>query len=123
MLVSRWSWVMMFMVSYMGSSFAQQLLTSRVEGDQRMAPLDFSIPVSSAFDLLGVNPSFDTRSNALRDIKADWSFRSWRMSPNIVGYSLQNGETLVRQMQKPCYYRGGLQRQVFLFYCINAADG
>jgi len=48
-----------------------------------LSATEFSIPPSAAFDLLGVNPSFVSRSNTLRDIKVDWSFKSWRMTPNI----------------------------------------
>ncbi len=61
---------------------AQYLLSSGTDSEQ-ISPIDFSIPVSPAFDLLGVNPSRITRANAVRDIKVDWSFRSWRMAPNI----------------------------------------
>ena len=44
---------------------------------------EFSIPVSPAFDLLAVNPSQISRPNNIRDFKVDWSFRSWRLKPNI----------------------------------------
>ncbi|MDJ1500268.1 hypothetical protein [Xanthocytophaga agilis] len=46
-------------------------------------PLEFSIPVSAAFDLLGVNPASVMKPGNIRDIKVDWSFRSWRLRPNI----------------------------------------
>ena len=46
-------------------------------------PLEFSIPVSAAFDLLGVNPSAVMKPGNIRDIKVDWSFRSYRLRPNI----------------------------------------
>lgn len=46
-------------------------------------PLEFSIPVSAAFDLLGVNPSSVMKPGNIRDIKVDWSFRSYRLRPNI----------------------------------------
>jgi hypothetical protein len=44
---------------------------------------EFSIPTSPAFDLLAVNPSQISRPNNIRDFKVDWSFRSWRLKPNI----------------------------------------
>lgn len=44
---------------------------------------EFTIPVSPAFDILGINPSQVTRPANIRDIKVDWSFRSWRLKPNI----------------------------------------
>jgi hypothetical protein len=44
---------------------------------------EFTIPVSPAFDLLAVSPSQITRPNNIREFKVDWSFRSWRLKPNI----------------------------------------
>lgn len=44
---------------------------------------EFGIPTSPAFDLLAVNPSQISRPNNIRDFKVDWSFRSWRLKPNI----------------------------------------
>lgn len=44
---------------------------------------EFTIPVSPAFDLLAVNPSQILRPNNIREFKVDWSFRSWRLKPNL----------------------------------------
>ncbi len=44
---------------------------------------EFAIPVSPAFDLLAVNPSQILRPNNIREFKVDWSFRSWRLKPNL----------------------------------------
>lgn len=49
-----------------------------MEGDT-----EFAIPVSPAFDLLGINPNQVARPANIRDIKVDWSFRSWRLKPNL----------------------------------------
>jgi len=46
-------------------------------------PLEFQIPVSAAFDLLGVNPSSVMRPGNIRDFKVDWSFQSYRLRPNL----------------------------------------
>jgi len=56
---------------------AQQTTNSVVKATE------FSIPTSPAFDLLAVNPSQISRPNNIRDFKVDWSFRSWRLKPNI----------------------------------------
>ena len=45
--------------------------------------LEFSIPTSAAFDLLGVTPAQVTKPGNIRDFKVDWSFQSWRLKPNI----------------------------------------
>lgn len=44
---------------------------------------EFAIPASPAFDLLGVNPSQIAKPSNIREFKVDWSFRSWRLKPNI----------------------------------------
>jgi hypothetical protein len=46
-------------------------------------PLEFSIPTSAAFDLLGVTPAQVIKPGNIRDFKVDWSFQSWRLKPNI----------------------------------------
>ncbi|MCF8238276.1 MAG: hypothetical protein K9I85_08990 [Saprospiraceae bacterium] len=44
---------------------------------------EFAIPVSPAFDMLGINPNQVARPANIRDVKVDWSFRSWRLKPNL----------------------------------------
>ena len=46
-------------------------------------PTEFSIPVSPAFDLLGVNNALVARPGNIRDFKVDWAFKSWRLKPNL----------------------------------------
>jgi hypothetical protein len=46
-------------------------------------PIEFSIPISPAFDMLGVNPSEVMKPGTIKDIKVDWSFQSWRLKPNL----------------------------------------
>ncbi|MFN4145480.1 MAG: hypothetical protein ACK4GN_06630 [Runella sp.] len=45
--------------------------------------MEFSIPTSAAFDLLGVTPAQVVKPGNIRDFKVDWSFASWRLKPNI----------------------------------------
>lgn len=51
--------------------------------NDRVTPKEFSIPASPVFDLMGVVPSQVTRLGDIKDFKVDWSFRSWRLSPNL----------------------------------------
>ncbi|MBK7811994.1 MAG: hypothetical protein IPI50_12305 [Saprospiraceae bacterium] len=44
---------------------------------------EFSIPVSPAFDLIGVNNALVARPGNIRDFKVDWAFKSWRLRPNL----------------------------------------
>jgi hypothetical protein len=62
--------------------FAPELTAQQSAGNVAKTT-EFSIPTSPAFDLLAVNPSQISRPNNIRDFKVDWSFRSWRLKPNI----------------------------------------
>lgn len=44
---------------------------------------ELTIPSSSAFDLLQMNPSLVNQPNVIRDFKVDWSFKSYKLSPNL----------------------------------------
>lgn len=46
-------------------------------------PKEFSIPASPVFDLMGVTPSQVTNMSDIKDFKVDWSFKSWRLNPNL----------------------------------------
>ncbi|MEY3368176.1 MAG: hypothetical protein RI973_1331 [Bacteroidota bacterium] len=50
---------------------------------QKITPKEFAIPASPVFDLMGVTPSQVVRSSDIKDFKVDWSFRSYRLSPNL----------------------------------------
>lgn len=49
----------------------------------RLTPKEFSIPASPVFDLMGVTPSQVNRTSDIKDFKVDWSFKSWRLNPNL----------------------------------------
>src|SRR6187549_2355845 len=49
----------------------------------RLSPKEFSIPASPVFDLMGVTPSQINRTTDIKDFKVDWSFKSWRLNPNL----------------------------------------
>ena len=44
---------------------------------------EFTIPASAAFDLLNVNPAQVAKPSNIREFKVDWSFKSWRLKPNL----------------------------------------
>jgi hypothetical protein len=52
-------------------------------GASRVTPKELSIPASPVFDLMGVTPSQVTRTSDIKDFKVDWSFKSWRLNPNL----------------------------------------
>src|SRR6185369_5278709 len=49
----------------------------------RVSPKELSIPAAPVFDLMGVTPSQVTRTSDIKDFKVDWSFKSWRLNPNL----------------------------------------
>ena len=50
---------------------------------EKLVPKEFAIPVSPLFDLLGAAPSQVARTSSIKDFKVDWSFRNWRVNPNL----------------------------------------
>lgn len=49
----------------------------------RLSSKELSIPTSPVFDLLGVAPSQIARTSDIKDFKVDWSFKSWKLNPNL----------------------------------------
>ncbi|MFM1745948.1 MAG: hypothetical protein RLZZ630_1885 [Bacteroidota bacterium] len=53
------------------------------EDKNKLVPRELSIPPSPLFDMMGASPAIVAKSAAIRDFKVDWSFRSWRINPNL----------------------------------------
>lgn len=51
--------------------------------DGRVSPKEFTIPASPVFDLMGVTSSQINRTSDIKDFKVDWSFKSWKLNPNL----------------------------------------
>lgn len=49
----------------------------------RLSPKEFTIPPSPVFDLMGVTSSQINRTSDIKDFKVDWSFKSWKLNPNL----------------------------------------
>src|SRR6478609_1707152 len=49
----------------------------------RVSPKELTIPAAPVFDLMGVTPSQINRTSDIKDFKVDWSFKSWKLSPNL----------------------------------------
>lgn len=64
------------------SSKAQDAAKEEKQLD-KLIPKEFTIPASPLFDLMGSAPSRVVNSSNLKDFKVDWSFRNWRLNPNI----------------------------------------
>ena len=53
------------------------------DGKEKLSPKELTIPTSPLFDLLGVAPSQVARTSDIKDFKVDWSFKNWRVNPNL----------------------------------------
>lgn len=71
--------IIFFVITFVHFIHAQE--TS--DDPTRLSPKEFSIPVSPVFDLMGVTPSQVNRTSDIKDFKVDWSFKSWKLNPNL----------------------------------------
>ena len=74
-----WSWVALIAMYFIPTLGISQFGSS---SDFPVAS-EFAIPVSPAFDLIGVNNALVARPGNIRDFKVDWAFKSWRLRPNL----------------------------------------
>lgn len=60
-----------------------QLQLNDNKAPEKVTPKEFSIPGSPLFDLLGAAPGQVARTSDIKDFKVDWSFKNWRINPNL----------------------------------------
>ena len=60
---------------------AQQVI--QTESPAKITPREINVASSSIFDLMGVSSSQISKTSDVKDLKVDWSFKSWRLNPNI----------------------------------------
>ena len=63
--------------------FYSTYATAQDEKPGRISPKELSIPAAPIFDMMGVTPSQINRTSDIKDFKVDWSFKSWRLNPNL----------------------------------------
>lgn len=81
--------------------------------EQRVTPKELSIPASPVFDLMGVTPSQVTRTSDIKDFKVDWSFKSWKLSPNLAIQSQPFWELFYNRKKLEKYQRAsGFMRRL-----------
>jgi hypothetical protein len=76
-------WMNLFLIGccYTPALLAQE--TSSSDNGDKPAPKEFAIPTSPLFDLMGQAPSQVASTAAIKDFKVDWSFKNWRVNPNL----------------------------------------
>jgi len=79
----------------------------------RVTPKEFSIPASPVFDLMGVTSSQINRTSDIKDFKVDWSFKSWKLNPNLAIQSQPFWELLYNRSDLSKYQRAsGFMRRM-----------
>ncbi|NTW24528.1 MAG: hypothetical protein HGA37_07510 [Lentimicrobium sp.] len=64
-------------------AFGKLMSQSETEQPLKFVPKELNISSSAVFELMGVTPSQIAKSSDVKDFKVDWSFKSWRLNPNI----------------------------------------
>ncbi len=90
----------------------------------RVTPKELSIPASPVFDLMGVTPSQVTRTSDIKDFKVDWSFKSWKLNPNLAIQSQPFWELLYnrRSLEKYQQASGFMRRLASLDLSIGTVQ-
>jgi hypothetical protein len=71
----------------------------------RLSPKELTIPASPVFDLMGVTPSQVNHTSDIKDFKVDWSFKSWKLNPNLAIQSQPVWEILYNRKELSKYQR------------------
>jgi hypothetical protein len=74
----------------------------------RLSPKEFSIPAAPIFDLMGVTSSQINRTSDIKDFKVDWSFKSWKLNPNLAIQSQPVWELLYNRKDLKKYQTASL---------------
>jgi O6-methylguanine-DNA--protein-cysteine methyltransferase len=74
--------IVLLSLFYSGKAICQTQ-EANTELQEKLTPKEFAIPTSPLFDLMGVAPSQIARTASIKDFKVDWSFKNWRINPNL----------------------------------------
>ncbi len=64
-------------------SFPETIFAQADQTAGRVSPKELTIPAAPVFDLMGVTSSQINRTSDIKDFKVDWSFKSWKLNPNL----------------------------------------
>jgi len=70
----------------------------------RFSPREFSIPPSPVFDLMSITPSQVNKISDIKDFKVDWSFKTWRLNPNLALQAQPIWEIMYNRRSLSRYY-------------------
>ncbi len=78
--------------------------SSDTTGD-KLLPRELAIPTSPLFDLMGAAPSQVARTADIKNFKVDWSFKNWKVNPNLAIQSQPVWELLYNRKKLDKYQR------------------
>lgn len=73
----------LYLIFILTFAFGKLMSQSETEKPEKFMPKELNISSSAVFELMGVTPSQISKSSDVKDFKVDWSFKSWRLNPNI----------------------------------------
>jgi len=71
----------------------------------RFSPREFSIPPPPVFDMMSITPSQVNKISDIKDFKVDWSFKTWRLNPNLALQAQPIWEIMYNRKSISKYYR------------------
>lgn len=86
---------------------APALMAQEESTNSRFTPKELAIPASPVFDVMGVTPSQINRTADIKEFKVDWSFKSWKLSPNLAIQSQPIWEAFYNRRDLGKYQQAG----------------
>lgn len=86
---------------------APALMAQEESTNSRFTPKELTIPASPVFDVMGVTPSQINRTADIKEFKVDWSFKSWKLSPNLAIQSQPIWEAFYNRRDLGKYQQAG----------------
>lgn len=74
---------LLFIIACHGGALCQAAVPPEKDSTGKLTSKELTIPENPVFDLMGVTPAQVTRMSDIKDFKVDWSFKSWKLNPNI----------------------------------------
>lgn len=86
---------------------ALEELAAQDDNSGRFTPRELAIPASPVFDVMGVTASQINRTADIKEFKVDWSFKSWKLNPNLAIQSQPVWEAFYNRRDLSRYQQAG----------------
>ncbi|MGF2414742.1 hypothetical protein [Ferruginibacter sp.] len=98
---------------FIASVYGPKAFSQASTNTEKPAPREFAIPTSPLFDLMGVAPSQVARTAEIKDFKVDWSFKNWRVNPNLAIQAQPFWEMFYNKKDVEKYQKANYLQRVF----------